>query len=343
MTDKISIKDFSNKILTGMSIGIVVALVPSALLGEIAKALDLQAIVEITGFGGKMLAVIMGLCIAMQFKMTPIQSGTLAITTIIGSGAIKMIDGTTVLAGMGDVINAGITAALATLLILFIGNKLKAYTILLVPTIVITLVGFIGLQTLPYVSSLTTYLGEMVGMFTNLQPIVMGILISITFAFLIISPVSTVGVAMAISLSGIGSGAANLGICAAGFGLAIAGFKQNGLGTSAAHFLGSPKIQMANFVKKPRMILPILANAAVLGALGSIFGIEGTPSSAGFGFSGLIGPINHLNIVGYSAINIIICALLFFILPILLGFIFKYIFVDRTKFVQEEDYLIEFK
>lgn len=343
MTDKMSIKDFSNKILTGMSIGIVVALVPSALLGEIAKALDLQSIVEITGFAGKMLAVIMGLCIAMQFKMTPIQSGTLAITTIIGSGAIKMVDGTSVLAGMGDVINAGITATLATLLILFIGNKLKAYTMLLVPTIVITLVGFIGLQILPYVSSLTTYLGEMVGMFTNLQPILMGILISVTFAFLIISPVSTVGVAMAISLSGIGSGAANLGICAAGFGLAIAGFKQNGLGSSAAHFLGSPKIQMANFVKKPRMILPILANAAVLGALGSIFGIEGTPSSAGFGFSGLIGPINHLNIVGYNVINIIICALLFCILPIFLGCVFKYIFVDRTKFVQEEDYLIEFK
>ena len=335
MMEKLSMKDFMNKILTGMSIGIVVALVPSALLGEIAKALDLQAIVQITGFAGKMLAVIMGLCIAMQFKMTPIQSGTLAITTIIGSGAIKMVDGTTILAGMGDVINAGITAALATLLILFIGNKLKAYTMLLVPTIVITLVGFIGLQTLPYVSSLTNYLGELVGMFTNLQPILMGILISVTFAFLIISPVSTVGVAMAISLSGIGSGAANLGICAAGFGLAIAGFKQNGLGTSAAHFLGSPKIQMANFVKNPRMILPILANAAVLGAIGAILGIEGTPSSAGFGFSGLIGPINHLNIVGYSAMNILITALSFCILPIILGFTFKYLFVDKAKLVKK--------
>lgn len=343
MTEKLSVKDFMNKVLTGMSIGIVVALVPSALLGEIAKALDLQAIVQITGFAGKMLAVIMGLCIAMQFKMTPIQSGTLAITTIIGSGAIKIVDGTTVLAGMGDVINAGITATLATLLILFIGNKLKAYTMLLVPTIVITLVGFIGLQTLPYVSSLTNYFGELVGMFTNLQPILMGILISVTFAFLIISPVSTVGVAMAISLSGIGSGAANLGICAAGFGLAIAGFKQNGLGTSAAHFLGSPKIQMANFVKNPRMILPILANATVLGAISAIFGIEGTPSSAGFGFSGLIGPINHLNIVGYSAMNILMTALAFCILPIILGFVFKYLFINKMKLVKEDDYLIEFK
>ncbi|MGL4851264.1 MAG: PTS sugar transporter subunit IIC, partial [Phocaeicola sp.] len=174
MSKKKDILGFTNKILTGMSIGIVIALVPSALLGELAKALDLQAIVEITGFASKLLALVMGLCIAMQFKMTPIQSGTLAITTFIGSGAIKMMDGMTVIGGMGDVINAGLTAAIATLLILYIGDKLKAYTMLLVPTIVITLVGFIGLQTLPYVASITTYLGEMVSMFTTLQPILMG-------------------------------------------------------------------------------------------------------------------------------------------------------------------------
>ncbi|MGL4372634.1 MAG: PTS sugar transporter subunit IIC, partial [Turicibacter sp.] len=155
--------------------------------------------------------------------------------------------------------------------------------------------------------------------------------------------VSTVGVAMAISLAGIGSGAANIGICAAGFGLAVSGFKQNGLGTSAAHFLGSPKIQMANFVKKPRMILPILANAAVVGAVGALVGIQGTPASAGFGFSGLIGPINHLNIVGYSTMNILVCALVFVVLPLALGFICKFIFINRTNLVKEEDYLIEFK
>ncbi|MGL5977640.1 MAG: PTS transporter subunit IIC [Erysipelotrichaceae bacterium] len=343
MSKKKDILGFTNKILTGMSIGIVIALVPSALLGELAKALDLQAIVEITGFASKLLALVMGLCIAMQFKMTPIQSGTLAITTFIGSGAIKMMDGMTVIGGMGDVINAGLTAAIATLLILYIGDKLKAYTMLLVPTIVITLVGFIGLQTLPYVASITTYLGEMVSMFTTLQPILMGMLISVSFAFLIISPVSTVGVAMAISLAGIGSGAANLGICAAGFGLAVLGFSKNGMGTSAAHFLGSPKIQMANFVKQPRMILPILANAAVLGAVGAMLGIQGTPSSAGFGFSGLIGPINHLNIVGYSVSSVLVTIFAFVVLPIALGFVAKYVFIKVTPIVEEDDYVIEFK
>ena len=333
---------FLNKVLTGMSIGVVVALVPSALLGELAKAFDVQLIVDVTKMAGNLLAVIMGLCVAMQFKLTPIQSGTLAIATMIGSGAIKLIDGTMVLAGIGDVINAGITAAIATGMILLIGNRFKAYTMLLVPTIVITVSALIGLTTLPYVTSLTGYLGQLVESFTNFQPSLSGMLISVTFAFLIISPVSTVGVAMAISLAGIGSGAANLGICAAGFGLAIAGFKQNGVGTSAAHFLGSPKIQMANFVKQPRMIIPILANAAIVGAIGGALGIQGTPASAGFGISGLIGPLNHLNIVGYSLINVTTTILVFAALPIALGISFKYLFVTKLNVAKEEDYLIEF-
>ena len=181
----------------------------------------------------------------------------------------------------------------------------------------------------------------MIAYFTTLQPVLMGILISMTFSFLIISPLSTVGVAMAISLSGIGSGAANLGVCAAGFGLAIAGIHQNSLGTSSIHFLGPAKIQMGNFVQKPKIILPILCNAAVLGSLAGIFEIQGTPMSAGFGFSGLIGPINHLNIVGYSSNNLLITLIIFIFLPIALGILFKFLFINLGKWIEEEDYLVE--
>lgn len=343
MEGRLTLKAFLNKVLTGMSIGIVVALVPSALLGEIAKALNLEMIVSITGLAGNLLAMTMGLCIAKQFEFTPIQSGTLAITTMIGSGAIKITEQGLILAGLGDVINAGITAAIAVLFIRFIGNKLKAYTILLLPTIVITLVGYIGIYTLPYVGMITGFLGEIVAAFTNLQPILMGILMSIAFAFIIMSPVSSVGVAVAVSLAGIGSGTANLGICAAGFGLAILGYSVNGLGTSAAHFLGSPKMQMANLVKKPKMFIPVLVNAAVVGAIGAIFNIQGTPMSAGFGISGLIGPINHLNIVGYSATTVITTVLIFVVVPVVVGYICKVIFMDKLNMVKPEDYLIEFK
>lgn len=339
----LSFKDFMNKVLTGMSIGIVVALIPGALLGELAKALNWEFVSQLTTISTRLLAVVMGLTIAMQFKLTPIQSATLAITTAIGSGGIKFMDGTLVLAGIGDVINAGITAAIAVWVMLMIGNRFKAYTILLVPTIVIILVGQLGLIMLPYVSAFTGFIGQMVNAFTSFTPVVAGILISITFAIMIVSPISTAGVAMAISLAGIGSGAANLGICAAGFGLAIAGFKVNGVGTSIAHFLGSPKMQMANMIKKPKMMLPIVLNAAVCGAFAGILTIVGTPASAGFGISGLIGPINHLNIVGYSAGNLLITALVFVGIPVVMGFVSSYLFDNKLKLVSAEDYKIDFK
>ena len=283
----------------------------------------------------------MGLCIAGQFEMKPIHSVALAVSTMIGSGAIKIVEGSMVLAGLGDVINAGITAAIAALLLLWFGDRLKSYTMILVPTLTITISGLIGLFTLPYVSLITGTVGQFIAWCTTLQPILMGALIAMSFAVIIISPISTVAIALAVSLSGIGSGAANLGICAAGFGLAIAGFEKNGWGTSLASVLGSPKLHMANFLKKPLISLPLLCNALVLGILAGLLGIVGTPMSAGFGISGLVGPLNHLGIVGYSFNSWMITILVFIVLPVVLGFLFKAVFFKVWKILKPEDYAIE--
>ncbi len=337
-----SVKDFINKVLTGMSVGIVVALIPGALLGELAKALNLTSIVQLTTIATRLLPAIMGLTIAMQFNLTPIQSGTLAITTAIASGGIIVSENGILLAGIGDVINAGIISGLAVWAMLLIGNKLKAYTILIVPALIITVFGTFGLMTLPFVSSITSAVGVMVAQFTNFTPVVAGILIAVTFSVMIVSPISTAGVAMAISLAGVGSGAANIGICAAGFGLAVSGYKANGFGTSIAHFLGSPKMQMANMIKKPRIMLPIMLNAAVSGAFAGILSIQGTPASAGFGISGLIGPINHFNIVGFDFKNILIGVLAFVVIPLVMAFVSKFIFDTKLNVVSVEDYKINF-
>lgn len=340
---QMSFKEFINKVLTGMSVGIVVALIPGALLGELAKALQWDLVVSLSTMSTRMAAIVMGLTIAMQFKLTPIQSATLAITTGIASGALQFADGALVLTGIGDVINAGLAAMIAVAMMLWVGGRFKAYTILLIPSLVIIGVGALGLWMLPAVSEITRYVGEMVDAFTDFTPVFAGILISLTFALMIVSPISTAAVAISISLSGVGSGAANLGICAAGFGLAIAGSRVNGLGTSIAHFLESPKMQMANLIKKPVMIVPILLNAAVCGAVAGILGIQGTPASAGFGISGLIGPINHLNSVGYDVKNILITGLVFIVIPVVGGYLTTYVCEKQLKIVQAEDYRIDFK
>ncbi len=348
--DKMTAKQFSDKLLTGLSIGIVVALIPNALLGELLKAIiphfaPAQTILDVTVLAMRLTPMVIGVCIAMQFKLTPIQTAAVGMAAVVGSGVAKVAEkGTFTFAGTGDVINVAITAALAVGLVMLLGNKLKAYTILLVPAIVVIVAGTIGIVTLPYVKGITLAIGDVINKFTTLQPIVMGILISVSFAFLIVSPFSTVAVATAIALAGVGSGAANLGVVAAGFGLAIGGWKVNSFGTSIAHFLGSPKMQMANLIKKPIMMVPVLCNAAVLGALAGMFNIQGTPMSAGFGISGLIGPINALNLMGgYTTSNIIIVTLIFVVVPIALGILFNYVFTKVVKIVSEEDYKLTFE
>lgn len=343
-------KDFFSKLLNGMSIGIVVSLIPNALLGELLKILIphfpvLQHIFDITVYVMSLLPILIGVMVGITFKLTPIQTASIGIAAMVGSGAIqKTADGLFALQGIGIVINTGITAALAVLFVQLIGNRLKGYSILLIPTLSILIPGMIGYMILPFVKSVTGLLGVAIANVTTLQPILMGAIIAVFFCVIILSPISTVGIATVIMLSGIGSGAANLGIVAAGVGLAIASYKANSLGTALAHVLGSPKIQMRNFFMKPRIAFPMLITAAILGALAGVLNIQGTPYSAGFGLSGLVGPLNFINLAdgGWTAKNISIMLSTFLILPIILNLSLIYIFSRKLKMIKPEDYKLSF-
>lgn len=334
-----------------MSIGIVVALIPNALLGEILKILipyfpALEHLFDITVMVMSLLPILIGVMVGVTFKLTPIQTASVGIAAMIGSGAImKTEEGLFALNGIGIVINTGITAALAVLFVLWIGNRLKGYSILLIPTLNIIVPGMIGYALLPFIRHSTGLLGELVAAVTNMQPVLMGAMIAVIFCLIILSPISTVGVATVIMLSGIGSGAANLGIVAAGVGLAIASYKANSLGTALAHVLGSPKIQMRNFIMKPKIAFPMLITAAFLGGLAGVLNIQGTPYSAGFGLSGLVGPLNYINLAegGWTLNNITIMLGTFLILPIILNLGLIYLFSRKLKMIKADDYKLNFE
>lgn len=338
-------KEFTMNILNGVALGVVVSLIPGALLSELSKALDWSFGLTSTGIAQSLMPIVVGVAVAINFKFTPIQIGSLGMACVVGSGVARVNpDGGFIFQGSGDVINTGLTAAIAVLIILVLGEKLQAFTILVIPTIVTVLGGGLGLLLLPYVKSITTMLGQFIATLTDLQPVPMAIAIALMFSMMIVSPIATVGIATAISLSGIASGAANLGICAAGFGLCIAGWKANAIPTSLAHFIGSPKMQMANVVKKPKIMLPILCNAAITGSLAAFLDLQGTPFSAGFGFSGLIGPINALALApgGWSVGNVIKVMIAFLVVPICLGFVFNYLFNKKLGISSSEDYKLNF-
>lgn len=295
--EKTQFKEFFNKVLSGAAIGIVVGLIPGAIFGEIFKALSvygdifktLHSIVIAIQF---CVPVLVGMFTAMSFKLGGIHTASVAAASFVGSGVATFKDNVWTMKGTGDLINTILTAAIAVLIIRFYGDRLKNLTIVLIPIVGAVIPGFIGLATLPYVKKITLTIGNIISDFTNLQPLLMMVLIAMCFAVIIVTPLSTVAIAYAISLSGLGSGAANVGIAATVFTLAYASSKVNNNGTTIALFFAGPKILMANYLQNPIMTIPLAINAAVTGFFGYLFQIQGTTASAGFGITGLAGPIN---------------------------------------------------
>ncbi|WP_246449165.1 PTS transporter subunit IIC [Erysipelothrix inopinata] len=247
---------------------------------------------NITGAIQFTVPVLVGMFIALEFKLTPIETASIIGATFVGSGAATLTEGVWVLKGTGDLINIMIVASIAVLIIKWYNNSLANLGIVVIPILGGVIPAFIGVLTLPYVAQITGLLGNIIANFTTLQPLVMMLLLAMSFALIIVTPLSTVAIAYAISLSGLGSGAANVGIVATLFTLAYGSSRVNNKGTTFALFFAGPKMMMPNYLQNPILTLPILINAAVTGFFGFLFKIQGTTGSAGFGLTGLAGPIN---------------------------------------------------
>ncbi|MDS2632489.1 PTS sugar transporter subunit IIC, partial [Streptococcus pneumoniae] len=74
--------------------------------------------------------------------------------------------------------------------------------------------------------------------------------------------------------------------------LLIGTSKVNHVGIPLSIFFGGVKMMMPNMVKYPVIMIPIFLTAAMSGIVSGIIGISGTKESAGFGFIGMVGPIN---------------------------------------------------
>lgn len=348
--EKVTVKEFINKVLAGVAMGIVVGLIPNAILGELFKFLsqyhDIFATLQSVVVGIQFtVPVIVGVLIAIQFKMNPLQTVIVGTAAFVGSGAASFQENMWILTGIGDLINTMITASIAVLIILFIKDKLQSLTIIFLPIIAGGVAGFVGILLLPYVQLLTTGIGHVINSFTTLQPLVMYILIAVAFSILIVSPISTVAISMAIGISGLAAGAANVGVAAAACMLVIGTVRVNNSGVPIAVFLGAMKMMMPNLLRHPIIALPIGLTAVVTAITANLFGIEGTKESAGFGFSGLVGPINAIKFMdGSMLMNIFTLVFVYFVVPFATAFfihhlctkVFKLYDPSVFKFITEE-------
>lgn len=316
-------KVFINNILNGAATGIVVGLIPNAIFSEIFKALAsyhevFATLAQVVGSFQFTVPFLVGIFAALQFGFQGIKMAALAGGAFIGSGAATLIDGVWQLQGTGDLINTMVTIAIGTVLLNWYGDRLPNLAIVLLPLIGGIIPGFLGLYTLPYVGRFTLFIGNVVAQFTDLQPLIMMVLVSVLFALIIVTPISSVAIAYAISLSGLAAGAGNVGIAATVFTLAYGSSRVNHPGTTIALFFAGPKLMMANYLKNLIMTVPLVINAAVTGMVAYFFQIQGTTASAGFGITGLAGPINAYALMSETSpmMRIVILVIQYLIVPL---------------------------
>ncbi|MGY3766262.1 PTS sugar transporter subunit IIC [Vagococcus vulneris] len=347
--ERVSGKDFLNRVLAGTATGIIVGILPNAVLSSILKIFGNNSLALLIGQSVTIFQIatplIIGALIAHQFKFAPLDMAIVSGAAYVGSGVTKFNPaiinpitekpGMFISAGTGDLINTMITASLAIGLTYLFGSRLGSLKIVLAPIIIGGGSGLVGLLILPFVSKITTTIGDLINSFTTLQPFLMSALIAMFFSVLIISPISTVAIGLAIQLNGVSAGAAAMGVAATTIVLVVHSWKTNKSGVTLAIALGAMKMMMPNLFKYPIILLPSLVTALVSSVSVALFQISGTPNSAGFGLVGLVGPLTSLD-MGPMSINIFMALVSWIIIPTAIAIVSRFIFEKVFKLYDEK-------
>ena len=129
---------------------------------------------------------------------------------------------------------------------------------------------------------------------TELQPFLMGIIVSVLVGIALTLPISSAAICAALSLTGLAGGAALAGCCAQMVGFAVMSFKENRWGGLVAQGIGTSMLQMGNIVKKPVIWLPAILTSAITGPIATcVFQLKmnGAAVASGMGTCGLVGQI----------------------------------------------------
>ena len=173
-------------------------------------------------------------------------------------------------------------------------SKETRVDILVTPAVTI-LVG-VGLSVLcaPAIGAAASSVGDFIKWATNLQPLLMGILVSVVVGMALTLPISSAAICAALSLTGLAGGAAVAGCCAQMVGFAVMSFRENGVGGLVSQGLGTSMLQMPNIIRNPRTWIPPTLASAITGPIATcLFHLEmnGPAVSSGMGTCGLVGQI----------------------------------------------------
>ena len=188
---------------------------------------------------------------------------------------------------------------------------------------------------------------------TELQPFLMGILVSVLMGIALTLPISSAAICASFGLVGLAGGAAVAGCCAQMVGFAVMSFRENRWGGLVAQGIGTSMLQMPNIVKNPRIWIPPTLASAITGPLATcLFHLEmnGSAVSSGMGTCGFVGQIGVYTgwvsdiaagtRTAITPMDWIGLVLICFVLPAVLSWIFCEV-LRKAGWIRENDLKLE--
>ncbi|TGB00686.1 PTS transporter subunit IIC [Halobacillus salinus] len=308
--------------LSHMALGLFSSLIIGLIMKTIGEQLQLgpvsDALIEMGSFAmdTKIWGGAIGAAVAYGLKAPP-----LVIFASLFSGALG--------AELGGPAGSYIAALVATEFGKVISKETKL-DIIVTPFLTIT-VGYIMATMIgPPIGGFTKAFGSVINWATTQQPFIMGILVAVLMGLALTAPISSLAIALLLSLEGVAAGAATVGCAAQMVGFAVISYRDNGFGGVIAQGVGTSMLQIANVVRKPIIILPPTIASAVLAPFATVWlEMENNAAGAGMGTSGLVGQVMTFQTMGFSYEVALAILMLHFVGPAIISFAIAFWFRKR--------------
>ena len=259
----------------------------SLLIGTIIKTLGDQIHVEfLSTIGGYAMAIAgpaMAVAIGYALKAPP-----MVLFSLAAVGWAANTEG-----GAGGPLAVLVIAIIAAECGKVVSKETKV-DILVTPAVTIFVGVGLSMLIAPPIGKAASAFGSLIMYATELQPLLMGITVSVLVGIALTLPISSAAICAALSRTGLAGGAAVAGCCAQMVGFAVMSFRENKWGGLVSQGIGTSMLQMPNIVKNPRVWIAPILTSAITGPIATcVFKLQmnGAPINSGMGTCGLCGPI----------------------------------------------------
>lgn len=278
-----SFKRYGVECLSAMAQGLFCSLLIGTIIKTLGQQLSIEFLVTIGTYASAMAGPAMAISIGFALQAPPLVLFSLA---AVGGAANE-------LGGAGGPLAVLIIAILAAECGKVVSKETKI-DILVTPFVTIFVGVALSALLAPGIGTVASSVGQLIMWATDLQPFLMGIVVSVLVGIALTLPISSAAICAALSLTGLAGGAAVAGCCANMVGFAVMSFKENKWGGLISQGIGTSMLQMGNIMKNPKIWIPPIIASAITGPIATcVFRLQmnGTPVSSGMGTCGLVGQI----------------------------------------------------